>query len=257
MLEQAIDLEDRLGGARLRLRFAALMHDIGKPQTRRFEDAGRVTFHHHDVVGAKLDAKRMLALRFPSDDDRRRHHSWSSCTCASTDTATGEWTDSAVRRYVRDAGDQLERLHMLTRADCTTRNRRKAAAAARPTTTSRSGSRGWRARRSWPRSAPTWTAPDHGDPRHPARAVRSARPTVPARPAPRPRPLGDARRGPRCSPGGPTAPGRCRGSEQAPGRLPQPVEAPDRASAGPGSRGRPTTVWGSLWRGRLLVGAHC
>ncbi|MBD8871001.1 CCA tRNA nucleotidyltransferase [Nocardioides donggukensis] len=131
VLEQSIDLEHRLAaeGEPARpdfvSRFAALMHDVGKPRTRRFVDDGTVTFHHHDVVGAKLTRKRMAALRFSGDDIdavsklvelHLRFHGYGS----------GEWTDSAVRRYVRDAGDQLERLHILTRADCTTRNRRKA-----------------------------------------------------------------------------------------------------------------------------------
>ena len=127
MLEQAIELEDRLpdGGPDLVTRLAALLHDIGKPKTRRFQPGGMVTFHHHDVVGAKLARKRLRALRFDNstvDQVERlvelhlRFHGYGS----------GEWTDSAVRRYVRDAGDQLERLHILTRADCTTRNRQKA-----------------------------------------------------------------------------------------------------------------------------------
>ncbi len=130
VLEQSIDLEDRLadlsgGGPDFVARFAALMHDVGKPRTRRFGDDGVVTFHHHDVVGAKITRKRMQALRFSRDqtdavaqlvEQHLRFHGYGS----------GEWTDSAVRRYVRDAGDQLERLHVLTRADCTTRNRRKA-----------------------------------------------------------------------------------------------------------------------------------
>jgi poly(A) polymerase len=127
VLEQAIDLEDRLpgGGPDFVARFAALMHDVGKPRTRRFLDDGTVTFHHHDVVGAKITRKRMKELRFSNDDIdavsklvelHLRFHGY----------GTGEWTDSAVRRYVRDAGDQLERLHVLTRADSTTRNRRKA-----------------------------------------------------------------------------------------------------------------------------------
>ena len=126
MLEQSIDLEDRLGGGPdFVSRFAALMHDVGKPRTRRFVEDGTVTFHHHDVVGAKLTRKRMQALRFSNDEIdavaklvelHLRFHGYGS----------GEWTDSAVRRYVRDAGDQLERLHVLTRADCTTRNQRKA-----------------------------------------------------------------------------------------------------------------------------------
>ncbi len=127
VLEQSIDLEDRLpgGGPDFVSRFAALMHDVGKPRTRRFADDGVVTFHHHDVVGAKMTRKRMQALKFPKDqidavsqlvELHLRFHGYGS----------GEWTDSAVRRYVRDAGDQLARLHVLTRADCTTRNQRKA-----------------------------------------------------------------------------------------------------------------------------------
>jgi len=126
VLEQAIDLEHRLEERPdLTIRLAALLHDIGKPKTRRFTGDGTVTFHHHDVVGAKLVRKRMRALRYPNDitdavaklvELHLRFHGY----------GTGEWTDSAVRRYVRDAGDQLERLHILTRADCTTRNQRKA-----------------------------------------------------------------------------------------------------------------------------------
>jgi len=130
VLEQSIDLEhrlaDRLGGVPDFIsRFAALMHDVGKPRTRRFQDDGTVTFHHHDVVGAKITRKRMKALRFSNDDIdavsglvelHLRFHGYGS----------GEWTDSAVRRYVRDAGEQLARLHVLTRADCTTRNAQKA-----------------------------------------------------------------------------------------------------------------------------------
>lgn len=126
VLEQAIELEHRLDHRPdFVVRFAALVHDIGKPRTRRFVDDGTVTFHHHDVVGAKMTRKRMKALRFSNDQIDQvsllvelhlRFHGYGS----------GEWTDAAVRRYVRDAGDQLERLHILTRADCTTRNRRKA-----------------------------------------------------------------------------------------------------------------------------------
>ncbi|MBP8919245.1 MAG: CCA tRNA nucleotidyltransferase [Micropruina sp.] len=126
VLDQTIDLEPRLGGPDLIARLAALLHDIGKPRTRRFEPGGKVSFHHHDVVGAKLATKRMQALRFPVEQTKAvaklvelhlRFHGY----------ADADWTDSAVRRYVRDAGDQLERLHVLTRSDCTTRNARKAA----------------------------------------------------------------------------------------------------------------------------------
>jgi len=127
VLEQAIDLESRLpgGGPDFVTRFAALMHDVGKPRTRRFVGDGTVTFHHHDVVGAKMTRKRMKALRFSNDqidavsrlvELHLRFHGY----------GTGEWTDAAVRRYVRDAGDELQRLHVVTRADCTTRNQRKA-----------------------------------------------------------------------------------------------------------------------------------
>lgn len=127
VLEQTIDLEDRLpdGGPDFTARFAALMHDIGKPRTRRFQSDGTVTFHHHDVVGAKLTRKRMRELRFSTEETGRvarlvelhlRFHGYGE----------GQWTDSAVRRYVRDAGELLPWLHVLTRADCTTRNQRKA-----------------------------------------------------------------------------------------------------------------------------------
>ena len=127
VLDQAIDLESRLSVPTpdFVVRFAALIHDIGKPKTKRNEAGGKVTFHHHDVVGAKLARKRMKALRFSNEQIDQvsklielhlRFHGYGD----------GEWTDSAVRRYVRDAGDQLDRLHILTRADCTTRNRRKA-----------------------------------------------------------------------------------------------------------------------------------
>lgn len=128
VLEQAMALEDE--GPDLTLRLAALLHDIGKPRTRRFEKDGRVSFHHHEVVGAKMTKKRMTALKYSNElvkDVSRlvelhlRFHGY----------GTGEWTDSAVRRYVRDAGPLLDRLHKLTRSDCTTRNRRKAAALSR------------------------------------------------------------------------------------------------------------------------------
>jgi poly(A) polymerase len=128
VLEQAIDLEE--DGPDLALRLAALLHDIGKPRTRRFESDGRVSFHHHEVVGAKLTKKRLTALKYSADmikDVSRlvelhlRFHGY----------GTGEWTDSAVRRYVRDAGPLLSRLHKLTRSDCTTRNKRRALALSR------------------------------------------------------------------------------------------------------------------------------
>lgn len=129
VLDQAIALERSRASAPpspdLVVRWAALLHDIGKPATRRFEGAGAVTFHHHDVVGAKLARKRLKALRLDNDTIAavsrlvELHLRFFGYT-------EGGWTDSAVRRYVRDAGDQLERLHILTRADVTTQNKRKA-----------------------------------------------------------------------------------------------------------------------------------
>ncbi|WP_181274265.1 CCA tRNA nucleotidyltransferase [Brevibacterium oceani] len=142
VLRQAVDLEARYAAAqqesgmadddpqRLRVpdfvvRFAALMHDVGKPATRRFQPGGAVTFYHHDAVGAKLTAKRMKALRFDKDTTKAvgrlvelhlRFYGYGDAG----------WTDSAVRRYVTDAGPLLSRLHILTRADVTTRNKKKA-----------------------------------------------------------------------------------------------------------------------------------
>jgi len=129
VLEQAIGYEKSRGkldpAGDLIVRLAALLHDIGKPATRKLESGGVVSFYHHDVVGAKLAKKRLRALRFDNDTISavarlvELHLRFFGYT-------EGAWTDSAVRRYVRDAGDQLERLHILTRADVTTRNRRKA-----------------------------------------------------------------------------------------------------------------------------------
>ena len=137
VLDQAIALEgapdasaEQVPGPDLVLRLAALLHDIGKPATRRFEPGGGVSFHHHEVVGAKLTRARMRALRFDKDTIKSvsrlvelhlRFHGYGG----------GQWTDSAVRRYVTDAGPLLSRRHRLTRADCTTRNARKAQRLAR------------------------------------------------------------------------------------------------------------------------------
>jgi poly(A) polymerase len=125
-LDRAIELEKSRGHEpSLILRLAVLLHDIGKPATRVIEPGGVVTFHHHDVLGAKLAAKRLRALRFDNDTVKavaeliRLHLRFFGYS-------GGAWTDSAVRRYVRDAGPLLEWLHILSRSDVTTRNRRKA-----------------------------------------------------------------------------------------------------------------------------------
>ena len=126
VLEQAIGYEKEYNLENdLVLRLAALLHDIGKPPTKKLEPGGGVSFYHHDVVGAKMAKKRLTALRFDNDTIKAvsrlielhlRFFGYSD----------QQWSDSAVRRYVRDAGDQLDRLHALTRADVTTRNKRKA-----------------------------------------------------------------------------------------------------------------------------------
>jgi len=125
VVEQSIALEERLDGANLVSRLAALLHDIGKPKTRALIPGGGVSFHHHEVVGARMAKERLRKLRFDHETVEAvaqlvflhlRFHGYGG----------GEWTDSAVRRYVRDAGDLLTHLHVLTRADCTTRNRKKA-----------------------------------------------------------------------------------------------------------------------------------
>ncbi|MGC5053820.1 CCA tRNA nucleotidyltransferase [Micromonospora sp. DT48] len=124
VIRNAISYEE--DGPDFVLRMAALMHDVGKPATKAIGPDGRVSFHHHEVVGARLTKARMKALRYPKDVTAKvtalvalhlRFYGY----------GRGEWTDSAVRRYVTDAGDLLPRLHKLTRSDCTTRNRRKAA----------------------------------------------------------------------------------------------------------------------------------
>ncbi len=125
VLEQAIAQEQRLGGPNLVIRLAALLHDIGKPKTRNLIEGGGVSFHHHEVVGARLVKARMKALRF-DNETTDAVETLTSLHLRFHGYGDGEWTDSAVRRYVRDAGELLTHLHVLTRADCTTRNAKKA-----------------------------------------------------------------------------------------------------------------------------------
>jgi poly(A) polymerase len=125
VVEQSMALEEKIGGPNLILRLAALMHDVGKPKTRALIPGGGVSFHHHEVVGSRMTKERLKKLRFDHEVVEEvsklvflhlRFHGYGG----------GEWTDSAVRRYVRDAGPLLPHLHLLTRADCTTRNKKKA-----------------------------------------------------------------------------------------------------------------------------------
>jgi poly(A) polymerase len=119
------------GSPNLIVRLAALLHDIGKPKTRSIGLNG-VTFHHHDVVGARMARERLTALRYPvADVDTVAHLVELHLRFHGYSEGSGGWTDSAVRRYVRDAGDLLEELNELTRCDCTTRNERRARALAR------------------------------------------------------------------------------------------------------------------------------
>jgi poly(A) polymerase len=157
VLRQAVELESRYGlQPDLTVRLAALLHDIGKPKTRELLPDGRVAFHLHEMVGAKLARRRLTALRFPNDVIRDvselvklhlRFHGYGEGAArpdrggsdpppqaarpAGSSPPEAAWTDSAVRRYVRDAGPLLTRLHVLTRADCTTRNQAKALRLAR------------------------------------------------------------------------------------------------------------------------------
>jgi poly(A) polymerase len=176
VLERAIALEQ--DGPDLVLRLAALLHDIGKPRTRRKEPGGGVSFHHHEVVGASMVRRRLKALRYPKDvtaavalltELHLRFHGYQVGGAARGGAkGASPWTDSAVRRYVTDAGDQL--------SGCTSWSARTAPPATgaarrrsrRPTTTSRRGSRGWPSRRSWPDPARPVRRRHHGAARHPA-----------------------------------------------------------------------------------------
>ncbi|HLM97295.1 MAG TPA: CCA tRNA nucleotidyltransferase [Acidimicrobiales bacterium] len=124
VLAHTLAVVDKTSPDRL-LRLAALLHDIGKPRTRAFGPGG-VTFHHHEVVGARMTRDRLNALRYAHEDVQvvtklvelhLRFHTYRL-----------GWTDRAVRRYVRDAGPLLDRLNELTRSDCTTRNAARARA---------------------------------------------------------------------------------------------------------------------------------
>jgi poly(A) polymerase len=110
-------------------RLAALYHDIGKPRTRGFKEGKGVTFHHHEVVGARMTRERMKQMKYPNEDIA----AVSELVAISGRFHTYQmgWTDSAVRRYVRDAGEYLNELNVLVRCDCTTRNEKKAKILAR------------------------------------------------------------------------------------------------------------------------------